>query len=239
MHPLDGLSPELANGLVVGSVALALAVISLLGWSVRNLIGFTRVMATLNDSLDKSYEQREKLRAEAEQHRQLIETLEASLKKAEAKILALQQDKGALKDAIDELRGEAEQRDKMHAEVVEALTAQIGQLKQALKDEQAERQKTERELKRQIDELTKQNAALTAENQSLRADLAETRAALVETDRERNGLQEEVAALRAEVAAMRARTDDEDKPGEGQPLRENPAAAAELSQEKETSNNES
>lgn len=232
MQPLDGLSPDLANGLVVGSVALALAVISLLGWSVRNLIGFTRVMATLNDSLEKSYEQRERLRAEAEQHRQLIDTLEANLKKAEAKILALQQDKGALKDAIDELRGEAEQRDKMHAEVVEALTAQIGQLKQALKDEQAARQRTERELKRQIDELTKQNAALTAENQSLRADLAETRAALAETDRERNGLQAEVAALRAEVEAMRALADDDDTLDAGQQPREDLAAA--LSQVKET-----
>lgn len=201
------LSPEYAAALVAGSVVLALGVIALLTWSVRSLVSFTKVMRSLNESLADSYKEREILRKANEEQAILIDKLEADARRMRDQLNALQFDKGALADALEDLRKEMAASAETHAGVVEALTAQIGQLKQAVADEQVARQKVERDLTQKIEALTKQNAALTAENVTLRQDLAETKAALTETDNERNVLQAEVAALRAEVAAIRSRTE--------------------------------
>ena len=201
------LSPEYAAALVAGSVVLALGVIALLTWSVRSLVSFTKVMRSLNESLADSYKEREILRKANEEQALLNDKLEADARRMRDQLTALQFDKGALADELADLRKDLAARDETHAGVVEALTTQIGQLKQAVADEQTARQKVERDLTEKIDALTKQNDALTAENVTLRQDLAETKAALTETDNERNGLQAEVAALRAEVAAIRSRAE--------------------------------
>jgi len=197
-------------GLVAAAIGLGVATLVLLTRSVNALRGFSdalssyaQIISGLNEELKQSYEQRRELR-EANEALSLqvdgmglrLQKAERSLETQEQKVVALQKDKGELKDALADLQAQAEKDAASHAQVVRALTEKIDALTQDVAHEKRARQQTERDLQAQIRALTEKNKALEEENERLKA-------ALDQAADDKTSMQREIVELRGMIEALR------------------------------------
>ena len=190
--------PDWALGaVIVGTMVLLAALITTFTKLTQHLGAFSdalRSHATLNQQLNeelaKAIEQRQSLQEKYDALDTAHRKLKADFAGAESRIVALEYDRGALKDELDALKADQTARDAQHQEVVAALTAQIVTLKgdldaerkkrldleRALETEKKERERIIREMRGEINHLTEANAKLTAENQELRQQVDDLRA---------------------------------------------------------------
>ena len=203
-----------AAAVVGASIGLAIAVIVLLTRSTRALNGFTDVLKSyaeiitgLNNELTASYEQRRELREQNDALVAQVDALSIRLQKAEhslenheQRVVALQHDKGQLKDTIADLKVQAERDTASHGKVVTALTEKIDRLTRDVAHEKQAREQTEHNLQAQIRELTERNKALEHENRRLTQ-------ALSEAITDKTCMQEELAELRTLIEGLQSRQD--------------------------------
>lgn len=190
--------PDWALGaLIIAALLLMAALIQTFTKLTQHLGAFSdalRSHATLNQKLNeelaRAIEQRQALQAQYDALDTAHRKLKADFSGAESRIVALEYDRGALKDDLDALKAEQAARDAQHQEVVAALTAQITALKgdldaerqkrlgleKALEAEKQERERTVGEMRAEIDRLTKANAKLVKENQELQRQITDLRA---------------------------------------------------------------
>lgn len=190
--------PDWALGaVIVGIMLLLAALIQTFTKLSQHLGAFSdalRSHATLNQSLNeelaKAIAQRQALQEKYDTLDTAHRKLKADLTSAESRIVALEYDRGALKDEMDALKTEQATREAQHQEVVAALTAQIATLKsdleaerakrqaleKALEAEKQERERTVREMRAEIERLTQANARLMKENQDLQRQITDLRA---------------------------------------------------------------
>jgi len=197
-------------GLIAAAIGLALAVIALLTRSTRALNSFSGVLQSyaeiingLNNELKESYEQRRELRESNEALEIQMDSVSVRIQKAEGlldaqeqRVVALQKDKGELKDALDDLQAQAEKEAASHAQVVRTLTEKIDLLTHDVAREKQARAQTETDLQAQILELTQKNRALEEENGRLKV-------ALEQATADKTAMQKELADLRTMIQALR------------------------------------
>lgn len=197
-------------GLVAAAIGLGVAILVLLTRSANALRGFSDVLSSyasiisgLNEELKQSYEQRRELREANEALALQVDALGIRLQKAELslatqeqKVVALQKDKGELKDALANLEAQAQRDAASHAQVVATLTEKIDELTREVAREKEARALTETDLQAQIRALTEKNKELEEENGRLKV-------ALDQAADDKTSMQKEIVELRGMIEALR------------------------------------